>query len=106
MGQRNDAGVRRALGIAPGFIVKEEEHLVLTTGVGWTTFTKARQVDWSTDAAAKLVTRKLCSLNSVLVIEKAVGCGGCGAVVFAESTMNLIRAALGNDFDLSATAAT
>src|SRR6185436_4625197 len=95
-----------ALRISSSFIVEEEEHPVFSAMVGWTTFTKVGQVNWTTDAAAILVTCKLRSLNSVFVVEETVGCGGRSAVVLAERTMELVRTALGDQFDLTATAAT
>ena len=88
------------------FIIEEEKHLVLTTGVGWTAFTKVWQVEWTTDAAAKLVARKLRSCDSASIVEKAVGGGRCSAIVLAERTMKLIRTALGDELDLTAAAAT
>src|SRR5689334_13221332 len=104
--KRHDTVVGDALRVASSLIIEEEKQLVLTVEDGGTAFSKMRKVKWSADAAAKLVARKLRSFSSAAIVEEAVGCSGCRAIELAQRTMPIIRAALRNEFDLAAAAAT
>src|SRR5690242_13039726 len=106
MWKRHSAVVSNALRIASRFIIEEEKQLVLTVKVRGTAFSKAREENWSANAAAVLVARKLRPRNSTAIIEEAVGCRCGRAIELAERAVPIIRAALGDQFDLTAAAAT
>ena len=104
--KRYDTVVGDALRIASRLIVEEEKDLVPAVKVSGTAFSKVREENWTTNATAVLVARKLWSHDAAPIIEKCVRGGGGSAIELAERTMPLIRTALGNQLDLSAAAAT
>ena len=67
--KRHGTVVSDALRITSRFIIKEEEQLVFTVEDPGAAFSKVREVDWTTDAAAILVARKLWSLNAAAILK-------------------------------------
>src|SRR4051812_4094950 len=90
--ERHDTQVRNTLSISSAFVVKEEEQCVLD--------------NWTTDRAAKLISRQLWSRNTGPIVEKAIRSSLCCAVVFVKSAVKLVCSALSNQFYLATTAST
>src|SRR6185503_7175060 len=70
--------------------------------------------NWAADGAAKLITSQLGagrnrlagSIRSGAVVEERVGGCFCSAIVFVKRTVKVVSTTLGNQLDLTATAAT